>query len=261
MYEKGSEDGVTQVASKGIKIPYGRLLYVYASYKSIRRYTMKRLGIVGLFGLCIVTVVFCCSPSLAFDNVKFYLEAEAGCTFVNLDSGGFNTAGSFPNTGDDWDTIVVPGAHVGAELFRFLRADLGFNYRGNLDFTTNSFAPPVPTYFYDTDVDTYTLMFSLYLEPFHYKKWTPYVGTGVGSTWMKITTDDTAVQGSGHDTSFSWQAEAGIQYELTKHFTLRLGYRYIDMGSFDIPLWDGAAGNFEGDLAAHEILFGVRYRF
>jgi opacity protein-like surface antigen len=212
-------------------------------------------------------VVFCSSPTFAADKVKFYVEGEVGCSFVNLDSGGFNTAGSFDNTGDDWDTMVVPGAHVGAELFRFLRADIGFNYRESLDFTTNSFRPPTPTYFNDTDVDTYSLMFSLYLEPFHFKKWTPYVGAGVGSTWMKITTDDTAIQGSGHDTSFSWQAEAGIQYELTKHFGLRLGYRYIDMGSFDIsltPIISGPvidAGNFKGDLTAHEVVFGVRYSF
>ena len=206
-------------------------------------------------------VVFCASPTFAADKVKFYLEGEVGWSFVNLDSGGFNTAGSHLNTGDDWDIMVVPGVHVGAELFRFLRADLGFSYRGSLDFTTNSYQPPTPTFFYETDIEAYTLMFSLYLEPFHYKKWTPYVGAGVGSTWMKIKTDDMVVQGSGHDTSFSWQAEAGIQYELTKHFSLRLGYRYIDMGSFDIALGDGFDGNFTGDLTAHEVLFGVRYTF
>lgn len=222
---------------------------------------MKKLVFAGIIGLCVAVVFLCSSPTFAFDKIKFYVEGEAGCSFVNLDSGGLNTAGPHPNTGDDWDIMVVPGIHAGAELFRFLRADLGFNYRGNLDFTTNSFEPPIPTYFYETDVDTYSLMFSLYLEPFHFKKWTPYVGAGIGSTWMDVRTDDTAVQGSGYDTSFSWQAEAGIQYELTKHFSLRLGYRYIDMGSFDIALDGGSAGNFTGDLTAHEVLFGVRYTF
>jgi outer membrane immunogenic protein len=82
---------------------------------------------------------------------------------------------------------------------------------------------------------------------------------------MKIETDDTVVEGSRRETNFAWQAEAGIQYELTKHFTLRLGYRYIDMGSFDASLASisggGSLGHFKGDLTAHEVLLGLRYRF
>lgn len=223
---------------------------------------MKKLAICGFLGLCMVIVVLCTSPSFAADKIKFYVEGEVGSSFANLDSGGFNILdGGFPNTGDDWDVTVVPGVHVGAELFRFVRADLSFNYRGILNFTTNSFEPPTPTFFYDTDLRAYTLMFSLYFEPFHYKNWTPYIGAGVGSTWMDISTEDTVVQGSGIETSFSWQAEAGIEYALSEHFTLRLGYRYIDMGSFKISLEDGTAGNFMGDVTAHEVLFGVRYTF
>jgi len=222
---------------------------------------MKKLALVSILGLFIAVAVFCSSTSFAADKVKFYVEGEVGSSFANLDSGGFNTAGPHPNTGDDWDVTVVPGAHVGAELFRFLRADLGFNYRGILNFKTNSYQPPIPTFFYKTDLRAYSLMFSLYLEPLHYKNWTPYIGAGVGSTWMDISTDDTVVHGSGLETSFSWQAEAGIEYALSEHFTLRLGYRYIDMGSFNIPLDGGINGNFKGDVAAHEVVFGVRYSF
>lgn len=224
---------------------------------------MKRGAIAVFIGLCFVMAFFCSSPTFAADNVKFYLEGEVGCTFVNFDSGGFNTLGAFPNTGDDWDIMVVPGVHAGAELYRFLRADIGFHYRGDLDFRTNSIGPP---YYYDTEIDTYTFMFSLYLEPFHFKKWTPYAGAGFGAAWIEAKTDDTVVEGSDNEMKFAWQAEAGIQYELTQHFMLRLGYRYIDMGSIDLDLnpigLPGVnAGTFKGDLTAHEILFGVRYRF
>ncbi len=217
-----------------------------------------KLILSSFLGLCVVFAIFFAAPAFAADNVKFYLEAEVGSTFVNLDAGGYNTAGGFTNTGNDWDIMAVPGIHAGGEFFHFVRADLCFNYRGGLGFETYSIDHDL---FYETDVDTYSLMFSLYVEPFHYKKWTPYVGAGVGCTWMEVETDDTVVQGRGSDASFSWQAEAGIQYALTRHFTLKLGYRYIDMGRFDIPLEDGAAGNFTGDLTAHEVLFGVRYTF
>jgi opacity protein-like surface antigen len=226
---------------------------------------MKKLAIVGFLVSYFAIAVFCSSSAFAADKVKFYLEGEVGASFVNLDSGGLNTAGPHKNTGDDWNSRVVPGAHFGVELFRLLRADIGFNYRGDLDFKTNSFQPPVPTFFYKTDADTYSLMFSLFFEPIHYKKWTPYVGAGVGSTWIDIKTNDTVVRGSDKETNFAWQAEAGIQYELTKHFVLRLGYRYINMGRLDIPLitisFPTPAGHLKGDLTAHDVVLGLRYRF
>jgi len=211
-------------------------------------------------------VAFCSSPAFASDNVKFYLEGETGASFAQFDSGGHNTIGPHDNTGHDSDTTVVPGVHFGAGLFSFLRADLGFNYRGNLDFTTNSFQPPTPTFFYKTKIDhTYTLMASLYFEPIHLKKWTPYIGAGVGSAWVEDKTNDTVVQGSSKETNFAWQAEAGIERELTEHLTLRLGYRYIDMGDIKIALntISGAipGGSLKGDLTAHEVIVGLRYSF
>ena len=156
----------------------------------------------------------------------------------------------------------MPGAHVGAKLFSFLRADLGYNYRGNLDFKTHSLG----TLLYATDVDNAsTLMFSVYFEPIRYKQWTPYIGAGVGSAWTKIKTNDGVVEAKDTDTNFAWQAEAGLQRELTEHLTLKLGYRYVDMGTSKIPL-EGignhvAAGDYKADLTAHEVIVGLRYSF
>jgi opacity protein-like surface antigen len=217
-----------------------------------------------IFVLCIVVAVFYYSPTFASGPDKFYLELELGRSHVDFDSGGYNTwYRKFPNTGDDHTLAIVPGIHFGREFFRVLRADISLNYRSDLGFRTNSFEPPRPTFFYETDVDSYTGMFSIYLEPLHYKKWTPYVGGGVGLSRIKIKTDDTVVTGKGSETGFSWQAEGGIRYALTEHFSLRLGYRYIDMGSIDIDLNRSGfnAGNFEANLAGHEIVFGIGLRF
>lgn len=227
---------------------------------------MRTLAMGCFLGFCAASMVFCSSPAFASNDVKFYLEGEVGASFAHFDSGGYNTRGPHNNTGDDSDTTVVPGVHFGAGLFSFLRADLGFNYRGNLDFTTNSFQPPVPTFFYKTKVDdTYTLMASLYFEPIHCGKWTPYIGAGVGSAWIESKTSDTVVQGSSKETNFAWQAEAGIQRELTEHLTLRLGYRYIDMGSTKIALnaidSGVSAGSLKGTLTAQEVTLGLRYSF
>jgi opacity protein-like surface antigen len=234
---------------------------------------MKKNYTMILFVACIVSVFFCSSVALASDDFRFYVEGEVGGSFADFDSGGWNTTGGFPNTGDSSEETLITGIHFGAELFEYLRADIGLNHRGDLDFTTNSFQLSIPPSFYKTDIeDIYTLMFSLYFEPVHYKKFTPYIGAGVGSTWAKISTNDTAIKGSSDEAIFAWQAEAGIQYDLTQHLTLKLGYRYIDMGNLEVHLrgvdvdWRGnesvvSAGKYRGELTANEVILGIRYSF
>jgi opacity protein-like surface antigen len=214
----------------------------------------------------LVVVVFYSSPTLAADNVKLYLEGELGYSFIKMDSGGFNTAGPHVNTGDDKATNMVPGLRFGATLFNVMRADIAFNYRGKVNFTTNSFEPPVPTFFYATEVsDVYTLMASVFAEPFHFKNFTPYLGAGIGNTWMKVKTNDSVVMTDSNDTRFTWQVEVGLYYEFTKNMGMKVGYRYIDMGKFDVPLTvigSGIpAGNYTGSLTAHEVTAAFRYTF
>jgi opacity protein-like surface antigen len=220
---------------------------------------------MSLLGACIASVLLCSSVALASDDFRFYVEAEVGGSFSDFDSGGRNDE-PFKNTGADDDETLITGAHFGAELFEYLRADIGFSHRGDLDFKTNSYLPSPTIFFYKTKIeDTYTLMFSLYFEPLRFEKFTPYIGAGIGSTWTKISTNDTVVKGSRDKAIFSWQAEAGIQYDLTQHLTLKLGYRYIDLGNLEIHLRsveDGTHyGKYIGELTANEVILGIRYSF
>lgn len=226
---------------------------------------MKKIYIMSLLGAFIASVLFCSSVVSASDNFKFYFEGEVGGSFADFDSSGWN---SFPfrNTGEDTDEALITGIHLGTELLEFLRADIGLNHRDDLSLTTSSFEPPSPDFFYQTKIeDIYTLMFSLYFEPIHYKKFTPYIGAGIGSTWAKISANDTVARGRDDETNLSWQAEAGIQFGLTEHLTLKLGYRYIDMGSFETQINREPptefAGRYKGRLTAHEVIFGMRYSF
>ncbi|MFA5286912.1 MAG: outer membrane beta-barrel protein [Candidatus Omnitrophota bacterium] len=227
---------------------------------------MRILYIVGFLAVCVVTVFLCTSPAFALDKIKIYVEGEAGGSFTDFESRGWNTQGPHANTGEKSDKSAVAGMRLGAQLLDFLRADIGYTYRGCLGFTTNSYQPPTPTFFYRTHINnTNTVMFSLFLEPVHFKKFTPYIGAGVGSTWMKGYTNDTLVGGSSSQTNFSWQGETGIQYGLTDRISLKLGYRYVDMGNLKINLYHlgtgASAGDYKGKLTANEVIFGVRYNF
>ena len=59
---------------------------------------------------------------------------------------------------------------------------------------------------------------------FYKQKLVPYVGAGVGMTW--IDGDDVAVE---KDSVASMAALAGVAVELGEHFTLDFGYRYVYM--------------------------------
>ncbi|MRR18300.1 MAG: porin family protein [Deltaproteobacteria bacterium] len=228
-----------------------------------RRLRMKRTGLLCV--LMMVSVLIIATNARAADKaIKPYIEGELGYASIKMESGGFNTAGPHENTGDDRASRVVPALHVGAKFFNVVRGDIGFHYRGKSDFTTNSYQPPVPTFFYATEVkDVYSLMFSVFAEPFQFKGFTPYVGAGIGSTWMKVSSNDSVVIAGDSQTKFTWQVEAGIQYAFTDHLGVRAGYRYVDMGKFDVPLFDGfgAAGNLTGRLTAHELMAAFRYTF
>ncbi len=225
---------------------------------------MKRTGLLCV--LTLVTVLTIATNAGAADkSIKPYVEAEVGYSSIKMESGGFNTAGPHENTGDDRAGRVVPALHVGAKFFNVVRGDIGFHYRGKSDFTTNSFAPPIPTFFYLTEVkDVYSLMFSVFAEPFQFKNFTPYVGAGIGSTWMKVSSNDSVVMADDSQTKFTWQVEAGIQYAFTENLSVRAGYRYVDMGKFDVQLFDTVGipgGNLTGRLTAHEVMAAFRYTF
>ena len=221
---------------------------------------MKKLAVVGFLGLFLGIVLLWCPPAGAAGNVKFYLGGEGVYSFTNFKAGGTNTSGGFDNTGTDLNKIIRPGAHLGLELSGMVNIDFGFHYRAKLHFTTPSYDP---TFNYETDVDAYSLMFSIYITPMPSYVISPYLGGGVGGSKFKMTTDDTVVNGTVDNISFAWQAEAGLQLAPTPNFALRIGYRYLNLGKSELDLLEMGfpAGNFTGDLTAHEIILGLRIAF
>jgi len=89
------------------------------------------------------------------------------------------------------------------------------------------------------------------------------IGAGIGLASNDVSTTDNTASGSDTVYGFAWQAGAGFDYALTRNVTIGLGYRYLDPGQVDLDLHAGAvpAGNFELDLAAHEVATTLRIAF
>ena len=85
----------------------------------------------------------------------------------------------------------------------------------------------------------------------------PYVGAGIGYSWMKETlklADYGFPNESIKDKDWGWNVGLGVGYALTEKVDLTLGYRYENLGK--IKDYDS-----ENKLTNHKVSFGVRYTF
>ena len=101
----------------------------------------------------------------------------------------------------------------------------------------------------------HSFMANAYFDYLTCTPWTPYVGAGMGVSYLKV--DDGYYAKSVY--TLGWQVMGGVTYDINSHWTLDLGYRYADLGR--------VRGHFGEDFVNkvyardHEIMFGARYEF
>jgi len=103
----------------------------------------------------------------------------------------------------------------------------------------------------------------------------PYVGASLGVARNKA--DDVGVTFAGGTgtlkgnsrTNFAWGLAAGVGIDVAAGVTIDVGYRYLDLGKFEIGsgnvVVNGVSGGpidkAKGDLDAHLVTVGLRYGF
>jgi opacity protein-like surface antigen len=67
-------------------------------------------------------------------------------------------------------------------------------------------------------------------------RWDGYIGGGAGGSYSILKIDEGAVNDSGNDFEFAWQATAGVRYKIKPNMSLGLGYKYFGVSgsNFDI---------------------------
>lgn len=202
----------------------------------------------------------------SLESIKPYVSGTVTGSFIEADSGGFNTVGLFNNTGsDDSDVYGLGGALGIAADFDAWRARLEVEgmWRDDQVSVTNSFMPPTPTFFYQVQADSnWSVLGNMWLDVPVAEFFSIYGGGGLGGAGGQLTVNDTVVGGTGHDEGFAWQAGAGMIVELTDTVELDLGYRFVDMGETAINLQSigigTPAGNYTLERESHEILATLR---
>jgi opacity protein-like surface antigen len=222
----------------------------------------------------ILAAVLAGVPLAGSQALELYGSFGTGLSFTNAQSGGVNWFGPHQNTGDG-DQTSPP--FTGALGVAFSPDEIGLagvglrleiagtgGYATRL--TTNSFEPPTPTYFYQTDVNAWTGMANLWVDLPVSDEVGLYVGGGAGIARIHLETSDTVVTGSSNDTNFAWTAGAGVTWRVATWAVLDLGYRYVDLGETETELRDFLGpsvppSSLTLDMTSHQILTSVRISF
>lgn len=93
------------------------------------------------------------------------------------------------------------------------------------------------------------------------KAWAPYAGIGLGAARMEAS--DLKVTGqpfsSGTSVVFAYQFGTGVDFTLTDHLNLDIGYRFF--GTVNPKFTEASGRKFEMDYFSHNVILGLRVGF
>ncbi len=213
-------------------------------------------------------------PQVPVVTGGWYLRGDIGYKIYQDPSVSF-AGQDFENEGLD-DTAVI-GIGVGYRFNDYFRSDLTLDYEFKSGFDSNT---PCGTCAVgggagvsldSADIDVWTVLLNAYVDLGTWNNFTPYVGGGIGASYINVTDVVSQVTGggpvsySGDGTwSFSWALMAGASYAFSPNFSLDAGYRYLNIGdgqSAFISTGGTTARVKYEDLQAHEFRVGLRYTF
>lgn len=186
-----------------------------------------------------------------------YVSLKANYSKMNMDTRISDTIGSYEGAKKDWNWggSVAAGMKICA-----FRVELEYNQSATAKDTRHATGGLYDTVRGNQSYRSY--MLNGYFDIPTYTAFHPYIGAGIGMARVKnrlafLNTDTITKQKSNN---FAYQLMAGITYALNYHWTLDVGYRYVDNGdtSWDIA---GGAAKVDFDSTEHQITAGVRYTF
>lgn len=116
-------------------------------------------------------------------------------------------------------------------------------------------------------INKHSLMFNAYFDFLNCTSWTPYVGAGLGTSWLKAK--QFAYTEGGKSKNFDkstytlgWQVMAGITYKINSNWAVDAGYRFADLGRIrKHEIINDVNQTAKIKIRDHSALLGIRYTF
>jgi opacity protein-like surface antigen len=118
------------------------------------------------------------------------------------------------------------------------------------------------------DIEAWSGLVNGYIDLGTFYGITPYVGAGVGVSYLNTSNASTVggaayASGSETTTNLAWALMAGASYAVNDQVSIDAGYRYFNLGDAKTTQIDPTGAqvghiNYKG-IDAHEIRLGIRY--
>ncbi|MEM9838261.1 MAG: outer membrane beta-barrel protein [Pseudomonadota bacterium] len=111
-------------------------------------------------------------------------------------------------------------------------------------------------------VETVSIMINFYHDLRAAGAIYPYWGAGIGPTWVNVSYDPSGTGFVDDDSIvFSWQAMAGVAWELNNQHTIQVGSRYLGMQTVEVDTSAFLESELDVDVRQFLVELGWRYRF
>ncbi|MDO1582066.1 outer membrane protein [Rhizobium oryzicola] len=229
------------------------------------------------------------APEVAIQQSSsgWYLRGDVGYGFKDLRGANFYQGNDFSEkvgfSHSELKDSFILGAGVGYQVNNYLRTDLTFDYLFKSKFEGSTvgggseFGACVDscTSRDRSNMRAYSLLANAYVDLGTYGYVTPYLGAGIGGTyvkWDKLRNTSCADDGSGCDDTvehggkgswrFTYALMAGASIDVTCNLKADIGYRYRHVNGGDMFGWAENGGpGFDKGFDVHEARLGARYTF
>lgn len=229
------------------------------------------------------------TPQLAPVEVAtgWYLRGDIGYTAsTSAGSGTYRTFESSTYTShrssNELSDKVTLGLGVGYSFTDMIRGDVTLTRISSAFEGTGNCDPSFPANcnrLVSSNLTGYSALANTYVDLGTVVGLTPYVGAGIGYTYLNwddvnasslcagITCAPSTTHAGASDWRFTYALMAGVAYDIAQNMKLDVGYRYTSIDGGDMYGWDtaslaaGATGNqaSDGGLSTHEVRVGLRF--
>ncbi len=201
------------------------------------------------------------APTITDDSSGWYLRGDIGYRLNMMDRAAAPAGFTDPSS----NSIGNGMTYGGGAGFKagWIRADLTVDYAPTVNYSGTVFTAND----INAQISSITGLFNLYFDLGTWYGITPYVGGGLGTSYLStsnyasLVVPPLGVVASNSRWNLAWAATAGASYSFTRNLLLDAGYRYLSLG-YGVTASDaiGRSTTFRG-LAAHEFRVGIRWMF
>lgn len=204
----------------------------------------------------------------------WYLRGDVGYAFnIMGDAYYFNGGNYTPITDTHLDDTFTIGAGAGYQVTKHFRVDVTGDYSFDSDYAQTTFCGGGCTSTDTSKLKLLSLLANAYVDLGTWHGVTPYVGAGIGGTYVDWDHFDSASAGCGgcttggydgtSDWRFTYALMAGASVDLTCNLKFDAGYRFrhVNGGATSGDIGFGNGRLFDKGIDIHEVRGGLRYTF